>query len=432
MLKEICKNIFPAIFSTLFTGFYVIVDGFFIGQKSGELGLAAINIAWPIAAMIQSFGTAIGVASGIFISFYRAKGEEEKIKKVLFNTLILIIILELISLSILIYKRPLLFLLGATNETIELANDYIMVYVIGSILEIMGCLMVPLSRNFGHFRIAAIGLIIATAVNFVLDYLLIYLADLELVGASLASVFAEGLVATILLTFLILKRKIKFKFEVDKKVLLTIFLKSLAPFILAYSASLLIVVYNRFALAYGSNEAVAAYTVVAYVVFIPQYIAIGVSDGIQPVLTYHYGLKDKNLNKYFYYTFLILEILLSLTTLPFLFLKENMADMFNIDGLARTIYYNSYYYFVASFLFIGVIRIYAARFYSIEQSTKADLIVLLEPVITPIILLILTKIMGIDGIWLGFLVIQILLALLSFLITKVRIKQLAQIQIENL
>ncbi len=424
MYKDILKNILPSMIATLFTGLYVVVDGFFIGNKMGELGLAAINIAWPITAIIIAFGVSLGTSSGIFISYYRAKGEEEKIKKCLTNTLILGIFFVLFSFTFLFYIEPLLRLIGATDETMNYAKSYIQVIIYGSFFELFGAMLIPIMRNFSHVKSAALILIITTGFNFLGDYLFIYKFELELYGAAIASVLGQALAFILCLIVLIYNKNLKLSKELDFKYMLKLILKAIAPFILNYSASFIIIIYNLFALKNGGNDAVAAYTVFAYIVYIPQYIAIGVSDGVQPLLTYHYGLKDNKIKAYFYNTLWILFLLLGILSIIFTFLKNPVAAIFNLnDPKAKEIYDAGYVYFISSFVFIGIIRIFAARYYSTDLSNKANLVVIIEPIITPLVLLLLTYFIGVLGVWVGFLIIQITLSLLSILFLKMPIKE---------
>lgn len=433
MYKEILKNIIPSMFATLFTGFYVIVDGFFIGQKVGGIGLAAINIAWPIAAFIQALGLALGMASGIYISYYRAKNKDDKTSKVLTNTLVMLLIFTLIVLSVYFYRDYLLTLIGANEETLEMASNYIKVYILGGIIEIIGCAIIPILRNFGHYKSAALLLLIATAINFLGDYILIFLLDYGLVGAALASVLGQLSVLIVGIIILIKYKHLKFAKKIDKNLILGLFLKGIAPFILTFSASFLIIIYNLFCLKYGGNDAVAAYTVVAYIIYVAQYISIGISDGIQPVLTYHYSLNDGKVKSYFYKTLIILIGILATLNIIFIFMDNTMADLYNIYDNARNIYLSSYYYFIFTFIPLGLIRIYAARFYSTDKNIKADIIVLLEPLLTPFVLLIFTSFMGLNGIWLSYLLIEIILGISSIIITKIPIKEIkiSEISVEE-
>ena len=78
MKKEYLKYILPSTLSFLLTGIYSIVDGIFVGRAMGDAGLAAINIAWPLVALIFSLGTGIGMGAAVVMSLNRGAGDEKK------------------------------------------------------------------------------------------------------------------------------------------------------------------------------------------------------------------------------------------------------------------------------------------------------------------------------------------------------------------
>ena len=408
--------------ATLFTGFYIIVDGFFIGQKLGDIGLAAINIAWPIAAFIQALGIAIGTACGILLKKHLTLKDEEGVRKTYLSTIYILIFFVLICFLISFFRDKLLYLIGANFETIELASLYIKFYLYSSLIVVFASAILPVLRNNGHYKKAALIMTLGTAINFILDYLFIYRLEIGLKGAALASVISQFVILILGIIILIKNKQIILKTNLDFKVIVTLLRKGVAPFILTFSAALIIIFYNKFCFAYGGNDTIAAYTVLAYIIYLPQYIAIGIGEGIQPVLTEHHTLQDKELKKYFYHTFLILVLLLVLMTILFAFLRQKLGYLFNLNEAAFTAYKEAYFYFILSFIFVGIIRIYASLFEATSQIIKADIIVLVEPLLTPLLLLIFTNYLATKGIWIAYLIIQIILALSSFLIKNINIK----------
>ena len=421
LTKEIFKAIIPTMLATIFTGIYVIIDGFFIGKKLGGIGLAAINIAWPIAAFMQAIGIGLGTSCGIFITANRAKGNTDN-KKIYTNTFILLIFFTILSTSVFFFREDLLLLIGADSETLPYASDYIMVISLLSVFEILGCAITPILRNFNRFKTAAFLLILASIVNFIGDFLFINVLDLKLFGAALTSVLSEGIVFIVGLIILLKHKELSFNKQLDFRTALNIFYHSLAPFVLAFSISIVLIFYNLFAKHFYSNAGVAAYTVLAYVIFIPQYISMGIADGVQPLLTYHYEKKDGLMKKVFYLTLAFLSTLMVVLTIIFAFLDKQIATIFNIHGDELKIYLESYIFFLVSFILIGLIRIYASRFYSTNETIKANIVVILEPLLTPFVLMIFSLLIGGIGIWVGYLVMQAILSIVSIVFIKIPIK----------
>lgn len=87
MLRRFIGAVLPSMLAFAFSGLYTIVDGFFIGRNIGDIGLAAVNIAYPLAALVQAVGTGIGMGGAVWISLYRGKGDREREEECLGNTL---------------------------------------------------------------------------------------------------------------------------------------------------------------------------------------------------------------------------------------------------------------------------------------------------------------------------------------------------------
>ncbi len=421
MFKLIMKNIIPSIITSIFTGIYVIIDGFFVGQKLGSLGLAALNVAWPVTAFLQAIGLGVGIASGIMISIDEAK-KENKYKNILSNTFYLLIGLSILSLLILTFVKSLLFILGADNMTIGYCMEYVRVILFGSLIQIVGSAMVPILRNIGHTKYAALSLVVGGLFNFIGDYIFIFHLNLGLTGAAIASMFGAFMSAFMCILMLIKEKKFYMNQRIEYQYQLKLLNSSVAPFALMYAASILLIINNIFCYKYGSNSAIAAYTVLAYVLFIVQYAAQGISDGIQPLFSYYYGLnKKEEIKKIFILSLIITTVFITFITILTILLKNQFAIMFNIDDDAIKIYNDAYYYFVGGYLFLGIVRIVLCRFYATKEIIKADLLVILEPlIITPILLIILCNSVGLKGIWLSFMITQIILSIISILMIFIK------------
>ena len=114
MKKKYAGYIFPSMLSFLLTGIYSIVDGIFVGRAMGDPGLAAINIAWPLVALIISLGTGIGMGAAVTVSLNTGAGNTEKAKKAEGNAFLLLFAGALLLTFILyLFGTPLLELLGA-------------------------------------------------------------------------------------------------------------------------------------------------------------------------------------------------------------------------------------------------------------------------------------------------------------------------------
>ena len=115
--KEFFKYVIPTIISFTLTGIYSIVDGFFVGNSIGDIGLSSINIAYPISALIQALGIGIGMGGSVRYSIEKAENNNEKAKAFIGGTMQLLAIVSLLCTILLyVFSEPLLRLLGAEGE----------------------------------------------------------------------------------------------------------------------------------------------------------------------------------------------------------------------------------------------------------------------------------------------------------------------------
>lgn len=124
--KEFFKYVIPTIISFTLTGIYSIVDGFFVGNSIGDVGLSSINIAYPISALIQSFGIGIGMGGSVRYSIEKAEKNNDRAKSFIGGTMQLLTIASLLCTILLyLFSEPLLRLLGADGEVLAQSKSYI-------------------------------------------------------------------------------------------------------------------------------------------------------------------------------------------------------------------------------------------------------------------------------------------------------------------
>lgn len=153
--KQFLKAVLPSMMAFMFSGVYAIVDGFFVGRNVGDNGLAAVNLAYPIVALIQSIGTGIGMGGAIWVSIAIGRGHEKEQQGYLKTTLYLLTAASIIATAVLLFiSSSLLRVFGAEGITLLYAERYIRIIIYGAILQILGTGIIPLLRNYdGSFAV---------------------------------------------------------------------------------------------------------------------------------------------------------------------------------------------------------------------------------------------------------------------------------------
>lgn len=400
MIKSYIKGIIPAVIASIVFGTFSIVDGLFIGHKLGDVGLAAINYAYPITAFIQSIGFAIGMGGSIFISINIGCANKDEERKYLFLTYILFIIASALLMSIFMCTyKPLLHAFGAYGEAYDMACSYIFVILLGTFAQILGQGLLPILRNYNYNAYTMISMSAGFVLNIILDYTLIYKAGLELKGAAIGTFAAQVLTSLMLILVLCRKKylpKICFSFKKIGRILLS----GLSSFAIFFSPSFILIVMNKASGDYGGDKAVAAYTAASYITFIVVRLFQGVCDGSQPKLSLFYGSGDKKkMNSIFKYSVILILLSSCLITLFIIFSRVLLSGMFGLSSEAIEIFKRCLLILSIPFISLAIMKIIMCYFGAINKDIYALILSFAEPVFTLILIFIFPRFFSLDGVW---------------------------------
>lgn len=289
------KYVIPSILSFALSGVYAIVDGYFVGNSIGDIGLSTINVAYPITAFLQAVGTGIGMGGAVYYSISRAEQKEKRAMEFMASSLwILIISSILFTFLTYIATSPLLRLLGAEGQLLALGEEYTKIIALGAGLQIIGTGLVPFIRNHGGPFYAMVAMIAGFVANIILDYVFVWKLGQGIGGAALATVIGQGITMLIALVYLLRKKLFTLAVPIRK---LANYSKSIikigvAPFGLTMTPNISLIIINRFSIYYGGDQAVSVYACIAYIICIVYLILQGVGDGSQPIISQYYGAKQ--------------------------------------------------------------------------------------------------------------------------------------------
>lgn len=398
-------------------GTYTNIDGLFIGNRAGDDGLAAINIAWPIVAFITSLGSGLGVGAAVVINGLRGKNEYALAEKVKPAALWLPIAggAAATIFCLLVYS-PLLTLLGAEGIVKTYAENYSLVISLGAIFQVIGASAVVLLRNEGKTYSALIYTAIGLAVHVGLDFLTV--KKFALYGVAAATVVSQAVVAALSL-FSLLRRGDKSAKtpsaqecsdkEKSPRFALLVLKNSVAPFGLNFVPSMVLTFTNFFALKTGGTTAVGAYAVMSYVLYTYDYVFQGVCDGAQPVFSYYRGANDMREERNTLYKTIITIIALSvafvaLTPAAIIFLP----DVFAVSAEAAQMIKTGFIIYAFAYPLKAAVKFICAYAYSTGKVALSNIITFLDPFLfTPLSLLVLAP-TGTSGIWAALPVSQLL------------------------
>ena len=295
---SIAKNIMslavPMTAAQLINVLYSVVDRMYLGRLPGHLALTGLGLTIPIVSIIMGFANLCGTGGAPLCSICRGRGDQEEAERVMGNAFTLLLIFGgAVTALFLIFKRPILYLFGASDATYPYADAYMTVYLLGTVFVMIGLGMNPFinAQGFGRVGMMTVGL--GAVVNIVLDPIFIFWLDLGVQGAAWATVIAQGCSAVWVLKFLtgrkaILRLRLR-NLALGAGRVKSIVALGLSGFFMNLTNSLVQVVCNATLQAYGGDLYVGVMTIInslREVFFMP---VQGLTNGAQPVTGYNYG-----------------------------------------------------------------------------------------------------------------------------------------------
>lgn len=421
MLKAYCKSVFPAMLAFAFSGVYAIVDGLFVGNYIGDVGVSAINVSWPMVVFVQALGTGIGMSGAVNLAIAKAGGDKESERRYLGNTLLIVLVASALFTLLLSFLYPyLVHLFGGRDEIEEYANEYIKYLMWCAAVQIISTALLPIVRNYGGAFLAMSAMIAGFLTNVLLDWLMVSVLEWGMMGAALATVIGQFVTVIPCMAFLFYK-KLLVRYAIFKpraKECLTILKVGLSPFGLTLVPTLVVVILNISALEYGGNAAVSCYAVVNYVVCVVQYLMQGVGDGSQPLISTYYGEGNgKNVRNSVALSY-ITALVTAFICLPAVYLLRNaIPQLFGSSPSVAADAAHVLSLFVWAFPCIAIMRVSTAYFYATKTNVFAYILIYSEPVVLAILIAAgIPKALGVEGLWICLPISQGILAFIAVIL----------------
>lgn len=401
MKKEFVRYVFPSMISFVFCGLYAMVDAFFVGRNVGDAGLAAINIAYPLVALLQAVGTGIGIGGSVYMSTCMGTEDKRGEKSYFVHTLLFLAFASVLLVAVILpFASPLLGVLGAHGEVHAGAKTYLTYMIAGAACQVFSTGLVPVLRNYGKAFLAMGAMIAGFVANIVLDWLFVQVFDWGLTGAAVASVIGQAVTVVPCALFLLLRKREKTPFRFSFAIFGRIAKVGLSPFGVTMCPNIGVAVMNRLAYDYGGDPAVAAYAVIAYVYFALLLIMQGIGDGAQPLISRYYGAGERaKYKKIVAYAFVTSFISFAVFFALLLLGRKAIPAWFGAGEQAAALAEKALPIFGVGVLFAAFNRVCAAYFYSVKSNLFAYILVYGEVAALVLFAVTLPIALGVDGLW---------------------------------
>ncbi|SEN22050.1 putative efflux protein, MATE family [Peptostreptococcus russellii] len=398
----------PAILSMLIAAIYNIVDRIFIG-RTNPLGLTAIGITMPFQVIQMAFVLLIGVGGSTLMSIRYGEDDIESAEKILFNSLLYIIISELLlTVLCIVFMEPIFSLLGVSSSVEAYARDYILIILIGGVPGLTGYCLNNMVRSLGFSKQSMIIVFTSSVLNIVLDAIFIFVLGMGVKGAAVATVLSQTLVTVFVIYFFIKNKDVpvKLKFKNNSYNLNTIkeiTSNGLPNFYMQIFGTVLGILLNRFIIHYGGDYHLASVTIITSIMMFFTMVIYGISQGAQPIIGYNFGAKKIDRSIYALKSALVVIIIVAVVALIVLELVPGLfVKLFtNEEELIRITNHNIRLY-ILGIPFIGIHSITTTYFQSIKKPKISSILYILKygAVLIPL-LFIVPKFMGVDGVYLS-------------------------------
>lgn len=286
----------PAVTAQLVNALYNIVDRMYIGHIPGvgKLALTGVGVTFAVIMFITALASLVCVGGGARAAIHMGEGNPDRAEEILGNCTLLMTILAVVSGGAFwAFRRPMLMIFGATENTVGYGSDYLSIYLVGTLFVMVSVGLNTFISTQGFSTVSMATVLIGAVINIALDPVFIFGLDMGVRGAALATVLSQLVSALWVLRFLTGKRT---KLRIRKKnlrlrwmVLAPVLAIGIAPFVMQATESALNIAFNSSLKGYGGDLAVGAMTIASSVMQLMGTLFIGFAQGASPIIGFNYG-----------------------------------------------------------------------------------------------------------------------------------------------
>ena len=297
--KLLLKLSIPTVIAQLINMLYNVVDRIYIGHIPGEgsLALTGVGVCMPIIMIVTAFAALISSGGAPRASICMGKQDNKSAEQILGNCFSLQIAVSIVlTVVLLIWNKDLLMAFGASKNTLGYATDYMRIYALGTLFVQLTLGMNAFITAQGFTTTSMVSVLIGAICNITLDPVFIFVFNMGVKGAALATVLSQAISTMWVVVFLSGKKTqlhLQKKYmDLKPKIFLPCVALGLATFIMQASESVVTVCFNSSLLHYGGDIAVGAMTILTSVMQFAMLPLQGIAQGSQPIASYNYGAKN--------------------------------------------------------------------------------------------------------------------------------------------
>ena len=404
MVKEFLKYAVPSALAMFVSSLYTIIDGIFVGKGVGDSALAAVNIVMPFTIMLFGIATMFAVGGGDLVSKNIGSNNKEKAVKIFRQVFKFLLILSIgISIISVIFSENIVKVLGATDSLVPLSSTYLKYYSLFCIPNLIGIALNSFVRNDGRPKLAMVSTLSGAITNIILDYIFIFPLGFGIKGAAIATGLGQLVTIAILLPHFIMKKGILTfgNVKLEKEIIKEFINIGFPSFFTEVSFSIIIFFMNLALVNYGGETSLAAFAIINYITTNIYMVLLGLSIGVQPLLSYNYGAKKPEKMLKFYSITMKASFIINIVFVAIcIIFGKNIISIFTSDVSIVNIAYIGLILSTFGYLMVGFNLTTTVYYQAISMPKISNIFCLSRSlVLLPISLFVLSKLLGINGVW---------------------------------
>lgn len=439
--RILLKFAIPAIISLLVAELYNMVDTVYVGRYIGPNAIAALTIAFPIQRFLIALGFLIAVGASTYVSRNLGEKNSLEIKNTIINSFVITLLLMLLIPSLIfIFKKSLLYKLGASTVTYSLTNDYVSIILFGSIFQCLGLVACYIMTSLGNTKITLYANSIGAILNIILDHILVAYYGIGVQGAAIATVFSQ-IVSFIFVLYKFREVVKYFKIEITMKSIIASINKDIvggiiaigfSTFIIEISDAVVAVILNNLLYSKGGDTAIIIIGVITKISMFMFIAIIGISSAMQPIVAYNFGAE-----KYSRMKETVIASIKTVTIISIIFgtilglFSNEIISFFLRDKEIIPSAVKAFRICISLLPSVGVYYIAIYYYQAIGEAKKSFLLSIFRQLVVFIPLaIIFVQILGTLGAWVAYPVSDVISASISFyLLSKALKKEVAMDEI---
>lgn len=433
IMRLLIQYSIPAIIATAASSLYNVIDRIFIGHGVGPLAISGLALTLPLMNLAAAFGSLVGVGAAAMISIRLGQRNRKEATMILGNALMLNLIIG-ISFSILslIFLDNILFTLGASDDTLSYAKEFMQIILLGNVITHIYLGLNNIMRATGFPRKAMYITLVTVGVNLALAPLFIFAFRWGIRGAAIATVCAQIVgVIWVFSHFMKESSSVRFLpgyFRLKRRINLDIFSIGSSNFLMLICASLVVVVINRSLKAYGGDYAIGAFGILNSIGSLFAMIVIGFNQGMQPIAGYNFGARNRDrVIKVFKGTIIAGTCVTTLGFLVCEIFPRQIASAFTVNQQLIDMAVVGMRINMIMFPIVGFQMVTSTFFQSIGKAKISIFLSLSRQLLFLIpALLIIPHFWGLEGVWSAGPVADLTSSLLTVIVLRMQIKKVVR------